>query len=96
MREPTLNKQELIDAIADAVDSPVTTVSSVLDVALQAIQSAVAHGDSVQLIGFGEFHAQERSERTARNPRTGEAMTIAAGRIVKFTAARAFKDAVNA
>src|SRR5882757_9922805 len=36
-----------------------------------------------------------RAARAGRNPKTGEALQIAASKTVKFTAGKAFKDAVN-
>ncbi|BDC45485.1 hypothetical protein PTKU15_87820 [Paraburkholderia terrae] len=58
--------------------------------------AAVTRGDTVQLIGFGSFSTGARAERSGRNPSTGETITIPAAKTVKFTAGKAFKDAVNA
>jgi DNA-binding protein HU-beta len=55
----------------------------------------MAKGDKVQLIGFGTFEAKERPARVARNPRTGEAVKIAASKAPVFKAGKALKDAVN-
>ena len=45
--------------------------------------------------GFGNFEVRTRSERTGRNPRTGETMTIAASKAPAFKASSALKKAVN-
>jgi DNA-binding protein HU-beta len=37
----------------------------------------------------------ERASREGRNPRTGEAITIAASKVVKFKAGSKLKDAVQ-
>jgi DNA-binding protein HU-beta len=47
------------------------------------------------LIGFGSFSMGARAARAGRNPKTGEPLQIAASKTVKFTAGKAFKDAVN-
>jgi len=47
------------------------------------------------LVGFGSFTAGQRAARTGRNPTTGETIEIPAARTVKFSAGKAFKDAVN-
>ena len=52
-------------------------------------------GDKVQLVGFGTFEVKALAERTGRNPKTGEAMTIAASKKPAFAAGKALKDAVN-
>lgn len=90
-----MNKQELIDLVAEEIDASKASVNKTLDTILQTIQSAVVEGNVVQLIGFGSFAVGERAARTGRNPQTGEPMEIAASRTVKFTAAKQFKDAIN-
>ena len=47
------------------------------------------------LSGFGTFAAKTRAARTGRNPRTGEAIAIAASRVPGFKAGKGLKDAVN-
>jgi DNA-binding protein HU-beta len=49
----------------------------------------------VTLVGFGTFYVGKRQARTGRNPRTGEALKIAATRVPKFRAGKALKDAIN-
>ena len=90
-----MNKQELIDAAAGATGASKAQTSEILDALLDAVRKAVAKGDSVQLIGFGSFGSGKRAARTGRNPKTGEAIKIPAAKTVKFTAGKAFKDAVN-
>ncbi len=91
-----MNKQELIDLVSEEVDASKASVNKILDALLHTIKNAVAEGDSIQLIGFGAFSVGERAARTGRNPKTGEPLEIAAARTVRFTAGKAFKDAVNA
>jgi DNA-binding protein HU-beta len=90
-----MNKTELIDAIAAECDLSKAAAQRAVDALVNQVIAAVSNGDSVQLVGFGTFSAGERAERTGRNPRTGEEITIAAAKTVKFTAGKAFKDAVN-
>ena len=47
------------------------------------------------LVGFGTFSVKERAARTGRNPKTGEAIQIAAAKVPGFKAGKALKDAVN-
>lgn len=90
-----MNKTELIDKIAEDCDLSKVAAQRALDSIIDNVVQAVSGGDSVQLVGFGTFAAGERAERTGRNPRTGEEIKIAAAKTVKFTAGKAFKDAVN-
>jgi DNA-binding protein HU-beta len=90
-----LNKAELISAIAEESELSKDKAEFALNSVMDNIKKAVTKGDSVQLIGFGTFGSGKRAARMGRNPKTGEAIKIAAAKTVKFTAGKAFKDAVN-
>ena len=90
-----MNKTELIDKIAEGADISKLKAEGGLNAVIEAIIKAVTKGDRVQLVGFGTFGSGKRAARVGRNPKTGEAIKIAAAKTVKFTAGKAFKDAVN-
>ena len=90
-----MNKTELVDLIADSADISKAAANRALDATLSAVTAALQRGDEVTLIGFGTFYVGERTERSGRNPKTGEAITIPAGRAPKFRAGKLLKDAVN-
>jgi len=90
-----MNKADLVEAIANATDLSKSKTDEVVGAMVASIIKAVSKGDSVQLVGFGTFGSGKRAARTGRNPRTGETIKIAAAKTVKFTAGKAFKDAVN-
>jgi DNA-binding protein HU-beta len=90
-----MNKTELIDAIATDCDLSKSAAQRALESIVSNVTKAVAHGDTVQLIGFGSFSTGQRAARIGRNPRTGEEIKIVAAKTVKFTAGQGFKDAVN-
>jgi DNA-binding protein HU-beta len=91
----SMNKQELVDAVASTSGTSKSAAEEAINAVLNIISKEVAAGNAVQLIGFGTFGRGERAARTGRNPATGEAIEIAAAKTVKFTAGKAFKDAVN-
>ncbi len=91
-----MNKQELIDAVAGRTGDSKAATGEVIDAVLAVIRCTLTAGDVVQLVGFGSFSLGQRAARTGRNPSTGAEIQIAAARTVKFTAGKAFKDAVNA
>lgn len=91
-----MNKQELIDAVAASTGETKAATGAAIDAILEVVTRAVTSGDSVQLVGFGSFSTGQRAARVGRNPATGEEIQIAAAKTVKFTAGKAFKDAVNA
>ena len=89
-----MNKAELIDALAARLGDK-RAATQALDAVLTEVQNAVTKGDKVAITGFGVFEKKVRAARTARNPRTGEPVQIAASKGVKFSAGAAFKSAVN-
>lgn len=91
-----MNKQELIDAVAASTGETKAATGAAIDAILDVVTRAVTSGDSVQLVGFGSFSTGQRAARVGRNPDTGAEIQIAAAKTVKFTAGKAFKDAVNA
>jgi DNA-binding protein HU-beta len=90
-----VNKAQLIDAVADKLESSRRAAGEAVDAVLNGITGAVIAGDKVSLTGFGTFETASRPARTARNPRTGEAVKVAAATVPKFRAGQAFKDEVN-
>ena len=90
-----MNKTEMIEEIAKSADITKASATRALDAMIDAVTSSLQKNDSVTLVGFGTFSVGERAARTGRNPRTKEAITIAAAKVPKFKAGKALKDAVN-
>jgi DNA-binding protein HU-beta len=91
-----MNKQELVDAVAAATGQSKAAAAETIDAFIGTVTKAVTKGDAVQLVGFGSFSTGARAARVGRNPSTGAEIQIPAAKTVKFTAGKAFKDAVNA
>lgn len=91
-----MNKQQLIAHLAQQTGVTRANVEAVLDGLAPTVAAQLAGGEDVTLLGIGKFHTGERAARSGRNPRTGEEIQIAASTVVKFTPAKALKDAVNA
>ncbi len=60
--------------------------NKVLNAMLDVVGQILEEGGEVRLTGFGTFRVTNTKERQGRNPRTGEPMTIRAGRRVGFSA----------
>jgi len=91
-----MNKQELIDVVSAKIGVSKAAAGQTIDAFIGTVTTAVSQGDAVQLIGFGSFSTGARAARVGRNPATGAEMRIPAAKTVKFTAGKAFKEAVNA
>ena len=90
-----MNKSELVDHVAESADISKAAATRAVESALEAITQSLANSESVALVGFGTFLVRERAARAGRNPKTGEAIQIAAAKVPAFKAGKALKDALN-
>ena len=87
-----MTKVELIAAVANEANLNKKDAEAAVNSTLNAITNALKEGDKVALVGFGTFEVRERAERQGINPRTREAITIAASRNIVFKPGKALKD----
>ena len=90
-----MNKADLIAHVATHANLNKVDAASAVEAVLDGVTSALKNDDAVSLVGFGTFSVVERAARTARNPRTGEPIEVAASKAPKFKAGKALKDAVK-
>ena len=90
-----MTKAELIDVVASDCEITKKVAAVAVDTVFDSISKALSEGDSFTLIGFGTFSISERAERKGRNPQTGEEITIAAKKVVKFKPGKKLKEAVE-
>ncbi|BCB82134.1 hypothetical protein GCM10022251_45780 [Phytohabitans flavus] len=88
-----MNKAELIEALAARLGDK-KAATAALDAVLTEVQQAVTKGDKVAITGFGVFEKRVRGARTARNPRTGEAVKVKKTSVPAFRAGAGFKEMV--
>ncbi|MGI5962273.1 MAG: HU family DNA-binding protein [Lawsonibacter sp.] len=93
--ETTMNKTELIAAVAEKADLSKKDAEAALTAAIDAITQALSQDEKVQLVGFGSFEVKARAERVGRNPKTKETIKIPASKTPVFKAGKALKDAVK-
>ena len=90
-----MNKNDLISSVADSSGLSKADAGRAVDAVFESIASALKGGGDVRIVGFGTFSVAHRAATTGRNPRTGEAIQIAASKQPKFKAGAPLKDAVN-
>lgn len=90
----TLNKAQLVEAIADKLGGRQQAADAV-DAVLDAIVRATVGGDRVSVTGFGSFEKVDRPARYARNPQTGERVRVKKTSVPRFRAGQGFKDLVS-
>jgi len=90
-----MTKADLIEKMASDADITKAAAGKALDSFVDAIIKTVKKGNKVGLVGFGTFSVSKRKARTGRNPQTGATIKIAARKVPKFSAGKAFKAAVK-
>ena len=90
-----ITKEQLISDIAEAIDTPKSTVRAALEQLSEIVSDALENSDEITLPGIGKLKVSERPARTGRNPQTGQTLQIAAKTVVKFVPAKALSDAIN-
>jgi DNA-binding protein HU-beta len=90
-----MNKTQLIETIVASTGLKKKDVDAVVAATVAAIEQALVNGEKVQISGLGSFDVKERAERTGRNPKTKEQITIPAAKYPAFSASKSLKESVN-
>jgi integration host factor subunit beta len=90
-----ITKTELVDSVYEKTGIIRKDIKTVLDLALEGIKEALAGGTVIELRGFGTFEVRRRRGRQkARNPKTGEYVSVTSHGIAAFRPGREMKQAV--
>lgn len=91
-----MTKSELIEKVVEAHGMINMKVSEILvNTVFDSIEEALRDGDKVEIRGFGSFTIRERLGRDARNPKSGEVVTIPPKRTPFFKTGKDLKERVN-
>ena len=90
-----MTKQEFIDQVAAKTDLSKKDATDAVEAVLNTIRETLQSGGDISFTGFGKFHVAERGDRQGVNPRTRERITIKGGKVPRFTAGSALKQAVK-
>ena len=88
-------KVDIVNEVSKIADITKVKAEVAVDAVFDAMRTSMQRGERIELRGFGVFQVKPRKRGIGRNPRTGEALSIAAAKIPKFRAGKALKDAIN-
>src|SRR4051812_5318744 len=89
-----MTQTQTIQALADKCEVSKKVASSMILALAQTAISEVRKNGVFVLPGIGRLVRVDRKARMGRNPATGQAIKIAAKKVVKFRIAKAAKDAI--
>lgn len=90
-----MSKTELVEFMAEKAGLTKTDASRALEAFLEGVTKGVNESGKVSLVGYLTFEKKERAERTARNPQTGENITIPARNVLTVKVGSKLKEAVK-
>jgi len=84
-----LTKADIVDAIYNKISIERREIRDVVDLFLVEVKDALVSDKVIELRGFGTFEVRIRKGREkARNPKTGEVVSVHSHGIVSFRAGR--------
>ena len=90
-----MTRADLVASMAAASGWTKVAADRSLRALLAAIRASLKRGQPVTLVGFGTFSVARRKSRRGKNPRTGQPMNVAAGRLPRFRPSKELKRAVR-
>ena len=91
-----MTRTDLIDTLASRFPGLATKDSEIaVKLNLEAICEALTQGNRVEVRGFGSFSLSYRPARAARNPMSGQAVSVPAKFVPHFKAGKELCERVN-
>jgi len=91
-----MTKSELIEALAQKQSQlAYKDVELAVKAMLDHMTQTLASGERIEIRGFGSFSLHYRPPRTGRNPKTGDAVTLASKHVPHFKPGKELRDRVN-
>jgi integration host factor subunit alpha len=95
LETPALTKAQLAELLFEQIGLNKRESKDMVDAFFDLVSNSLVDGDDVKITGFGNFQIRTKSPRPGRNPRTGEAIPIAARRVVTFHASQKLKEQIQ-
>lgn len=95
VEEKGFNQKAFIDNLAENMGTTKKVAGEAYHAFLATLTEAVANEGEVRLTGVGTFSVKDVDARTARNPKTGEAVEVPAKKKVLFKVSSSLKKFVN-
>jgi len=89
-------KKDIVYRVQEATGLSLAKSEEAVEAVLDEMKNALTSGEGVNIIRFGGFRVVDKNPRPGRNPRTGEAIPIAAKKVVTFRASVKLKETINA
>ena len=90
-----MNKNDFVNRMVGKTKMSKSQIQEVTNAFMQVVTESMIQGENISFIGFGSFLPVQQQERVARNPKTGEPVTIKARSTVKFKPGKKLMQQMN-
>jgi integration host factor subunit beta len=90
-----MTKSELIEILSGKTGLSKTKTEELVNITFEAMSSALAAGNRVEIRGFGSFKVKEYEGYTGRNPKTGELIQVQSKKLPFFKCGKELKERVD-
>ncbi len=91
-----MTKKEIVLALVSELDLPLSTAKDAVQMMFDAIIDALANEGRIELRNFGVFEVKQRAARKARNPKTGDCVSVPEKLVVAFKPGKEMEQRVKA
>ncbi|KPJ87954.1 MAG: hypothetical protein AMS17_06985 [Spirochaetes bacterium DG_61] len=86
-----MTKAEIVEIISEKLGLTKKDIARVVDLFFEIIKEGLRSDEHIELRGFGTFEVKTREEREARNPKTGETVTVPKRKVPYFRPGKELK-----
>ncbi|MDR0338128.1 MAG: integration host factor subunit beta [Planctomycetaceae bacterium] len=90
-----MTKKEIVRSISDKLGLTQLQTKEIVQKTFDAITETLVEEGRIELRNFGVFEVKYRNARKARNPRTGEEVSVNEKCVVTFKAGKAMEEKVH-
>ncbi len=90
-----MNKSELIESLAQDINVPHREAAAITNTVIDTMTEALAHGESIEIGGFGTFVIKHYESYEGRNPKTGKKIKVSPKKLPFFKVGKDLREQVN-
>ena len=90
-----LTKADLVDSIYEQLPIDKQKATQIVEDWIEIMKEGLSTDSKLMISGFGVFEVKEKHSRPGRNPSTGDKITLAARKVVKFKSSQIFRKELN-
>jgi len=90
-----MTKVDIVDKIHITTGLSKKDSAAMMESVFTIMKESLEAGETIKISGFGSFEIKPKEARRGRNPQTGEAITIAARKVLTFKPSSVLRDVIN-